>query len=87
MIGWVKPVLGLALAAITASQAFGQGGTRLENKPPFEIVRSIQAIQDQIVRGSAGARPSCRNSSSKFQNACWRWTRTFGGIRETPARR
>jgi hypothetical protein len=26
MIGWVKPVLGLALAAITASQAFGQGG-------------------------------------------------------------
>jgi chemotaxis protein MotC len=56
MIGWVKPVLGLALSAITASQAFGQGGTRLENKQPFEIVRSIQAIQDQIVRGSAGAR-------------------------------
>jgi hypothetical protein len=26
MIGWVRPVLGLALAAITASQAFGQGG-------------------------------------------------------------
>jgi chemotaxis protein MotB len=24
---------------------------------------------------------------SKFQSACWRWTRTFGGIRETPARR
>lgn len=34
----------------------GRGGTRLDNKQPFEIVRSIQAIQDQIVRGSAGAR-------------------------------
>ncbi len=42
--------------SICVSQAAGQGGDRTESKQPFEIVRSIQAIQDQIVRGNATAR-------------------------------
>jgi chemotaxis protein MotC len=53
---WAKRVLGLALAVICASPVFGQGGARLESKQPFEIVRSIQAIQDQIVRGNVSAK-------------------------------
>jgi chemotaxis protein MotC len=53
---WAKPVLGLALAAISASEVLGQGEARPESKQPFEIVRSIQAIQDQIVRGNVSAR-------------------------------
>jgi chemotaxis protein MotC len=52
---WAKRVLGLALAVICTSQAFGQGGARLESKQPYEIVRSLQAIQDQIVRGNINA--------------------------------
>ncbi len=56
MIGWTKPAFGLALAALFANQTFGLEGARLETKQPFEIVRSIQALQDQIVRGNAGAR-------------------------------
>lgn len=55
MIGWAKPALGLAVAA-WASQAFGQEGAQPESKQPFEVVRSIQAIQDQIVLGSVSAR-------------------------------
>jgi chemotaxis protein MotC len=53
---WVKSALGLAFVSICVSQAAGQGGDRTESKQPFEIVRSIQAIQDQIVRGNATAR-------------------------------
>jgi chemotaxis protein MotC len=56
MTGWAKPALGLALVSLYASHALGQDGDRPENKQPFEIVRSIQAIQDQIVRGNASAR-------------------------------
>ncbi|HUZ90381.1 MAG TPA: hypothetical protein VMU78_00530 [Methylocella sp.] len=56
MTGWTKLAFGLALAGICASRAFGQGEARPDSKQPFEIVRSIQAIQDQVVRGNAGAR-------------------------------
>ncbi|HUI20604.1 MAG TPA: hypothetical protein VLZ74_06115 [Methylocella sp.] len=56
MTGWRKPGLFLALVALSIGQAFGQGTTRLESKQPYEIVRSIQAIQDQIVRGNGSAR-------------------------------
>lgn len=57
MMVWTKPVLGLVVAAISMSQALGQQkGAQPESKQPFEIVRSIQAIQDQIVRGNASAR-------------------------------
>jgi chemotaxis protein MotC len=56
MTGWAKLAPGFALAVICASRAFGQGEARPEAKHPFEIVRSIQAIQDQIVRGNVGAR-------------------------------
>lgn len=56
MTKWAKSALGLALAAFCTSEASGQGGARPESKQPFEIVRSIQAIQDQIVRGNTSAR-------------------------------
>ena len=49
-------LFGVALASFCASQALGQESGRLETKQPFEIVRSIQAIQDQIVRGNESAR-------------------------------
>lgn len=56
MMRWAKRALRLVLAATCASQALGQGGARAESKQPFEIVRSIQSIQDQIVLGNASAR-------------------------------
>lgn len=51
-----KFLFGVALASFCASQVVGEEGSRLEAKQPFEIIRSIQAIQDQIVRGNASAR-------------------------------
>jgi len=48
--------LGLALAVAWALDALGQGAGQPEAKQPFEIVRSIQAIQDQIVLGNANAK-------------------------------
>jgi len=48
--------LGLALAVAWASNALGQGAGQPEAKQPFEIVRSIEAIQDQIVLGHANAK-------------------------------
>ena len=51
-----KAVLGLVLAAIWAGHALGQGAGQPETKQPFEIIRSIQAIQDQIVLGNANAK-------------------------------
>jgi chemotaxis protein MotC len=56
MTGWTKPALGLAIAIVLAGQAFGQGDDRPGTKQPYEIIRSLQAIQDQIVRGNASAR-------------------------------
>jgi chemotaxis protein MotC len=46
----------LAICLGLASRASGQGPAPPEAKQPFEIVRSIQAIQDQIVLGNAGAK-------------------------------
>jgi chemotaxis protein MotC len=56
MTRWRKPALSFVFAAIAVSQAFGEDAARIEAKQPFEIIRSIQAIQDQIVRGNASAR-------------------------------
>lgn len=49
-------VLALGLALVWASSAPGQTAAPPEAKQPFEIVRSIQAIQDQIVLGGANAK-------------------------------
>jgi chemotaxis protein MotC len=51
-----EAALGFALAAIWTSMALGQGAGQPQAKQPFEIVRSIQAIQDQIVLGNANAK-------------------------------
>jgi chemotaxis protein MotC len=56
MTSRTKLLFGWALASFCASQALGEEGSRPETKQPFEIVRSIQAIQDQIVRGNASAK-------------------------------
>lgn len=60
MMRWAKEALGsalgLALASACAGQALAQDAARQESKQPFEIVRSIQAIQDQIPLGNASAR-------------------------------
>lgn len=48
--------LALGLALVLASIAPGQSAGPPEMKQPFEIVRSIQAIQDQIVLGNANAK-------------------------------
>lgn len=53
---WAKPVLALGLAALSAGHAFGQSENHPETKQPYEIVRTIQALQDQIVRGNTNAR-------------------------------
>ncbi len=52
----VTIVLGLSLSAIVANHALGQGGVRPEVKQPFELIRTIDSIQDQIVLGNASAR-------------------------------
>jgi chemotaxis protein MotC len=46
----------LAFCLGLASRASGQGAAPPEAKQLFEIVRSIQAIQDQVVLGNAGAK-------------------------------
>jgi chemotaxis protein MotC len=56
MTSRTKLLFGWALASFCATQALGEEGSRPETKQPFEIVRSIQAIQDQIVRGNASAK-------------------------------
>jgi chemotaxis protein MotC len=56
MMRWINLALGAALAAAYASHALGQDGLRQESKQPFEIIQSIEALQDQIVLGSTSAR-------------------------------
>ncbi len=87
MTGWAKRASGLALAAFCASQAFGQGEPQLDSKQPFEIVRSMQAVQDQVVRGNPGARAKLPKLIQLISERLLARTRTFGGIRETPALR
>ena len=48
--------LGMVACLGLATHAWGQGAASQEVKQPFEIVRSVQAIQDQIVLGNAGAK-------------------------------
>jgi chemotaxis protein MotC len=48
--------LGFVLCLGLAPRAWGEGAGLAEAKQPFEIVRSIEAIQDQVVLGNAGAR-------------------------------
>lgn len=52
----MKQAVLVALAAALARQAIANEGSRKESKQPFEIVRSIEAIQDQIVLGNAIAK-------------------------------
>jgi chemotaxis protein MotC len=56
MMQLVKQMLATVLAAACASQALAQNGVRPDSKQPFEIVRSLEAIQDQIVLGNQSAR-------------------------------
>ncbi|QBR70682.1 hypothetical protein CU048_04640 [Beijerinckiaceae bacterium] len=45
-----------AVVAAYAGQAAAQTQIRLEGKQPFEIIRSFQALQDQIVLGNAAVK-------------------------------
>lgn len=51
-----RHALVLALCLGFDSSALGQGAAPAESKQPFEIIRSIQAIQDQVVLGNASAK-------------------------------
>lgn len=51
-----RRTLGFVLCLGLAPHAWGEGAELAEAKQPFEIVRSLQAIQDQVVLGNAGAR-------------------------------
>ncbi len=53
---FAQAALRLAVATVWACPALGQGAGQPQAKQPFEIVRSIQAIQDQIVLGNANAK-------------------------------
>lgn len=51
-----KLTLCAAMAVIHAGHALGQSQVKPESKQPFEFIRSIQAIQDQMVLGNASAK-------------------------------
>lgn len=56
MTRWAKLAFGPALAVLWASPVASQQKAENGVKQPYEIVRSIQALQDQLVLGNAPAR-------------------------------